>query len=294
MSKNKFQGVFTALVTPFYKGNVDFESLGRLVAQQRAGGVCGFVINGTTGESPTLEAEEIREIFGFVRDAVGLDFPIVLGVGTNNTTSTVAWAQMASEWKADGALAVVPYYNKPPQRGLFLHFKTVAENSDIPILLYNVPGRTVAGLELDTVVKLSKVPRIAGIKESTGNLDFMEKIKVQVAPDFALLSGDDATCVDFCFRGGHGVVSVCSHVIPKELVDLLSAAKSGQQDAVQKYKSYKELMDCLYQESNPIPVKNALQQMGILKSDELRLPLVSLDSSCIGAMTSCLKNLKKI
>lgn len=281
------------MVTPFIRGVVDFKSLEKLVAQQIQGGISGFVVNGTTAESPTLEAEEVKDIFNCVRGKAGSAFPIVLGIGTNSTRSTVAWAERATQWGAQAALAVVPYYNKPPQRGMYLHFKTVAENSGVPIVLYNVPSRTVAGLELETIAALSKLDRIVGIKESTGNISFMEEIRKATGPEFAILSGDDDSCVEFCLRGGDGVISVCSHVIPSELSEFISRAKGGDKNAAKEFDSFKSLMKNLYIEANPIPVKKALQLMGIISSEEMRLPLVSLNESYAGELLSCLKEIKK-
>ncbi len=276
MQTEIFKTTITALITPFLNQKVDYESLENLVKHQILNGVGGFVINGTTAESPTLEQEEVVQIFNFVRSLVGKDFPLVLGTGSNSTLKTIKDSKLAKELGADAALVVVPYYNKPPQRGLVKHFTAVAENVELPILLYNVPGRTITSLSMDSIIELSKVKNIIGIKEASGNIAFAQEIYAKCSKDFILLSGDDGTYVDFLGVGGTGVISVASHIMPLHFANW---TKNGRNNDSIEFSKYKNLIDLLFIEANPIPVKKALQFLGIIKSAELRLPLIELESA---------------
>lgn len=289
-----FQNVITALVTPFHRGEIDELSFVRLIHHQLENGVRGFVINGTTAESPTLREEEVKRLFEIAKGEVGKRGTFILGTGSNSTVKTIEDTKRAKTLGADAALVVVPYYNKPPQRGLAAHFKKVAEECDVPILLYNVPGRTVASLDATTVQGLAEVPKIIGIKEASGNLEMLAKLQTIPRQPFYLLSGDDESAVEFCFRGGHGVISVISHLIPKEFTELISKARKGDAAATQSYLAFKELLKWTYVEANPIPVKWALSQMGILRSPEMRLPLVELAQDHFEGFKICLKKLGKI
>ncbi len=271
-----FKSVITALITPFKKGEVDFTSLKRLVKHQLDDGIGGFVVNGTTAESPTLTSEERKNILNFVKAEVSGQVPIIMGTGSNSTAKTVEDSKQAQALKADAILVVVPYYNKPPQRGLVAHFKTVAESVSIPVILYNVPGRTITSLELNTIIDLSKISNIIGVKEASGNIAFATDIRKSCSPDFILLSGDDGTYVDFLKAGGDGVISVTSHVVAKEMLDWQKQVQLGK-DA-EDSKKYKTLFDELFCEANPIPLKMALYWQGIIDSPELRLPLCELAS----------------
>lgn len=258
-----FKGVTTALITPFKGGEIDFQSLGSLVDFQLKNGVQGFVINGTTAESPTLTAAEREKIFRFVKDRVPKNFPLIMGTGSNSTAKTIDESKEAEKFGADAILVVVPYYNKPPQRGLLEHFKAVADATNIPNILYNVPSRTITFLELETIKKLSEHPNIYGIKEATGNIELDQQIRKACGESFLLLSGDDGTYDQFMKAGGDGVISVASHVIPKAMLE-------------QRASENLDLIDMLFVEANPIPVKKALHLMGIIQSPECRLPLVTL------------------
>ncbi|MGZ3768407.1 MAG: 4-hydroxy-tetrahydrodipicolinate synthase [Bdellovibrio sp.] len=272
-----FKGTFTALVTPFKNDKVDFASLDRLLKQQLDGGVNGFVVNGTTAESPTLTSTEVAEIFKHVRNFCGEKIPLILGTGSNSTLKTVEDSRKAQEMGADAVLVVVPYYNKPPQRGLFEHFKTVASSIKIPTILYNVPGRTITSLAAETIQDLSKVPGIIGIKEASGKIDFAQEIIKACGKDFVLLSGDDGTYVEFLGVGGNGVISVASHVIPSQMVQWKKWVAENQiEKARADINRYVNLINLLFVEANPIPVKKALNLMGIIDSASLRLPLVEL------------------
>lgn len=262
----------TALITPFINNKVDYTSLEKLVQFQLTNGIGGFVINGTTAESPNLEWAEVSEIFHKVKSWVGSQIPLIVGTGSNSTKTTIEYSQKAQALGADAVLVVVPYYNKPPQRGLITHFQSVADAVTISVILYNVPSRTITSLSLESIVTLSKHKNIIGIKEASGDIELAQSIVRECSKDFILLSGDDATYPEFLMAGGQGVISVASHVIPKVFVDLL-------QDKIknQSYKNYLPLINLLFAEANPIPVKKALQLMGVIQTAELRLPLCELE-----------------
>jgi 4-hydroxy-tetrahydrodipicolinate synthase len=270
-------GILTALVTPFWSGEIDWESLRKLVRAQLDGGVQGLVVGGTTAESPTLSGDEKRKLFEFVKSEVASAVPLVMGTGSNSTAETVQATRAAKEWGAAAALVVVPYYNKPPQRGLVAHFRAVAQASDLPVILYNVPSRTITALSLESIVELSRVPGIVAIKEASGDLRFGQQIAQQT--QLLLSSGDDGSALALAGVGGRGVISVISHLIPREFTELFKLAVGG--DAVTAQRRFDEkyggLNSHLYCEANPIPVKYALWKMGILRSPELRLPLIELD-----------------
>lgn len=271
--RKDLSGVFTALITPFKNGDIDWASLKRLLKFQED--VTGFVVSGTTGESPTLTDDEKKKLFDFVRAETGK--PIIMGTGSNSTSDTIEATQAAAKWGADAALVVVPYYNKPPQRGLFQHFQKVSECSNLPVILYNVPGRTITKLELDTIKELSHLPNIVGIKEATGDIEFGGEIAKACGADFLVTSGDDGTFLDLVPRGGRGVISVASHIMPKQFSDWCKRARAGDASARKEFQKYEELNNYLYVEANPIPVKMALKLMGLIESAELRLPLVQLN-----------------
>lgn len=271
----KLKGVFTALVTPFQNGEVDYRSLENLVRYQLKDGVQGFVVHGTTGESPTVTLDEKEKIFSFIRNLVPKSFPLIVGTGTNSTAETIRNSKLAESWGADALLVVVPYYNKPPQQGLFEHFMAVANSVNVPILLYNVPGRTITTLELETIKKLSKHPQIVGIKEASGNVDFGEAIRRECGNEFILLSGDDGTYDDF-MKYGDGVISVASHLIPKAFLNRTAT-------------EHLDLINRLFCEANPIPVKMALQKMEVIQSAECRLPLVAMSDANTTKLIEILK-----
>ncbi len=288
----RFQGTYTALVTPFIGEAIDLKSLDRLLKQQLDAGIDGFVVNGTTAESPTLTAVEVEALFKHIRSFVGDKVKLIVGTGSNSTHKTVEDSKRAEQIGADGLLLVVPYYNKPPQRGLCAHFKSAAEAVKIPTLLYNVPGRTVATLSVESIAELSKVSNIVGIKEASGQIDFAKQIIAAVGSQFTMLSGDDGTYVEFLNAGGHGVISVATHIIPKQMVQWKMWVKENQiEKARSDIKKHEPLINLLFAEANPIPVKKALQLMGILDSASLRLPLVELTPDLTEKIKIEMKNL---
>lgn len=270
-----FQGAYTALVTPFLNGKIDFSSLEKLVEMQIKAGIHGFVVNGTTAESPTLSKEEALELLDFVKSKVAERVKIVFGSGTNNTATTIQLSQAAEKQGADGLLVVVPYYNKPPQSGLFLHFKAVAESTSLPVMLYNVPGRTITSLNLATISQLQEIKNIVAIKEATGDIDFGRQVILAASKEFVVSSGDDESCLALKRIGGQGVVSVCSHIMPTKMARWFSSETTDSD--FRDFSGAIELIRSLYITSNPIPVKAALQMMGVIASDEMRLPLCTLE-----------------
>ncbi len=291
-----FNGAITAVVTPFKRGDFDRPSFVKLLHQQMAQNIDGVVINGTTGESPNLKLDEIKTMYDIARaEARGTGLKVIVGTGSNSTQKTCELSQLVSAWAPEALLVVVPYYNRPPQRGMVQHFQAVAQAASVPIILYNVPSRTVANLDPQSVIELSHHKNICGIKDATGDMRILQEIINGVPSDFCLLSGDDASCVEFVYGGGDGVISVSSHLIGREMKDAMARAKSGEAAASSSYRlQYQEFMRLLYIEANPIPVKMALHWSGILESPELRLPLVALDKKFHGEFKACLKNLKKL
>nr|BFD61362.1 4-hydroxy-tetrahydrodipicolinate synthase [Bdellovibrio sp. HM001] len=272
-----FKGTFTALITPFKNGKIDFASLDKLVKHQLQNGIDGFVVNGTTAESPTLTGQEKAELLQHLRSVCGNSVPLIMGTGSNSTAQTIEDSRKAEELGADAILVVVPYYNKPPQRGLYEHFKAVASSVKIPTILYNVPGRTITSLSAETTRDLSKVAGVIGIKDATGKIDVAKELIAACGKDFVMLSGDDGTYVEFLGVGGHGVISVATHVIPAQMVQWKKWVTEG---AIEKARAdiakYNDLINLLFVEANPIPVKKAVQLLGLIESAELRLPLVEL------------------
>ncbi len=274
-----FKGVFTALITPFMNGDIDWESLAQLIDLQLKGNIQGLVVCGTTGESATLTEEEQFKILDFVCDRVANKIPILFGSGTNNTSKTIELSKKACERDIAGVLVVVPYYNKPTQQGLIAHFSAVADNVNKPVVLYNVPGRTVTSLAPESVVTLAQHPNIVGIKEADADLNNFSKYKHRIPDDFSLLSGDDESCINFCLLGGHGVISVCSHVAPQKMVEWVTRALEKEESVRDEFRQQQRWISSLYISSNPVPVKYALSKRSIIGGDEVRLPLVTMDDT---------------
>ena len=285
-------GSLVAIVTPMAKGgSLDLPALSRLIDFHVANGTSGVVVVGTTGESPTVDVDEhCHLIKTAVAEARGR-IPIVAGTGANSTAEAIVLTEFAKEAGAHSALSVVPYYNKPTQEGLYQHFRAIAEKVDLPLLLYNVPGRTVADLSNDTILRLAEIPGIVGIKDATADLGRGSEILKGLAakrPDFAVYSGDDITGLPLMLMGGHGVISVTANVAPKLMAELCRAALSGDvATARARNDRLLGLHRALFVEANPIPVKWALSQMGLIEN-ELRLPMVPLSSRYYEAVRNAL------
>ena len=268
------KGSLVALVTPFDDHNrVDYAALKRLIDFHAAEGSDGLVIAGTTGESATLATEEHIELIGRAVEISAGRLPIIAGTGSNSTAQTVNLSIAVRDTGIDGYLVVVPYYNKPVQEGLYRHFSAVADAVDKPVTLYNVPGRTVADLLPETVARLAEHENIVAIKEATGDIDRLRDIQAVVPADFRLLSGDDFTVLPFIEQGGHGVVTVSGNVAPAKMAELCRLASAGEHDAAKAIDDrLQPLNTALFVESNPIPVKWAVSQMGLI-APHIRLPL---------------------
>ncbi len=275
------QGSMVALVTPMaLDGAVDYPALRGLVDFHIAQGTDAIVAVGTTGESATLDEDEHCEVIAVVVERAAGRVPVVAGTGANATREAITLTRRAKEVGADACLLVTPYYNKPTQEGLYRHFRTVAESVDIPQILYNVPGRTACDMLPATVARLAHVSNIVGIKEATGKLERVDELRDSCGPAFALYSGDDATACEFCLRGGHGVISVTANVAPRAMHELCAAALAGRrQDATAIDARLAGLHRELFIESNPIPVKWALCEMGLIPPG-IRLPLTWLSPEC--------------
>ncbi|MCL2799038.1 MAG: 4-hydroxy-tetrahydrodipicolinate synthase [Endomicrobia bacterium] len=274
-----FHGVYTALITPFKNDKIDFDALGAIIENQKKYGVDGLVPCGSTGESTTLSYEEHEAVIEFAVKAVKGKMKVLAGTGSNSTDEAIHFTSFAKKIGCDGALIVSPYYNKPTQKGLYLHFKQIADSVDIPIVLYNIAGRTAVNIETATVAKLCKdCKNIIGVKEASGSLDQMSAVKSAVA-EIELISGDDALTLPLLSIGGCGVISVLSNIVPQEVISLERAFKSGNIKEAQRI-HYKllPLIKAMFIETNPIPVKTAAAMLGMC-GPELRLPMCEMDEA---------------
>ena len=274
-------GSMVALVTPMNaQGDLDWESLTKLVDFHLQEGTDAIVAVGTTGESATLDVAEHVEVIRRVVDQVNGRIPVIAGTGGNSTRESVELTSAAKQAGADACLLVTPYYNKPTQEGLYLHFRHIAESVAIPQILYNVPGRTVCDMLPATVARLSKISNIIGIKEATGDLQRAREVIGMVDKDFLVYSGDDATAVELILLGGKGNISVTANVAPRAVSDLCAAAMRGEAAAARAINDHlMPLHKALFLESNPIPVKWALHEMGMIP-EGIRLPLTWLSQNC--------------
>lgn len=290
-----FRGSLVALVTPMERdGSVDLKALDRLIEFHIDAGTDGIVAVGTTGESATLDEAEHCDVIRHTVERVKGRIPVIAGTGANSTTEAIHLTRKAKEAGADACLLVTPYYNKPTQEGLYLHYKAVAEAVEIPQILYNVPGRTACDMLPETIARLSKVPNIIGVKEATGDLERAREILKLCGPHFLLYSGDDATACEFCLLGGHGVISVTANVAPKSMHELCVAASGGDHTLAHAIDApLRGLHRDLFIESNPIPVKWALWEMGLIQ-DAIRLPLTWLSPSCHNTVREALRLAKVI
>jgi len=273
-------GTFTALVTPFKSNDeIDFDALKKIIIKQVLNKIDGLVPCGTTGESPTLTHNEHREVIAKTIEwakEINSKITVIAGTGSNSTQEAIDLTRSAADDGADYALVVNPYYNKPTQAGLFAHFMKIADSSKIPLILYNIPGRTSISLSIDTISKLAKHPRIAGIKEATGDLGFMAEVILNTPDDFVLLSGDDNLLLPVLSIGGKGVISVLSNLLPLKVGNVTRYYLNGNlEDAKKTYYDLLPLMKAMFFETNPIPVKAALSIRGEIEN-VLRLPMSRL------------------
>ena len=275
-----FRATFTALVTPFRNGGIDAAAFEKLIESQIAAGIRGVVAVGTTGESPTLSHEERQELIGLAVATAKKRCQVLAGTGSNATQHAVADTKMAEKLGADGALLVAPYYNKPSQEGLFRHFKTIADATALPIMLYNIPGRCGVDIVSDTVTRLAKECRnIVTIKEASGSVERVSELRVRLPESFTTLSGDDSLTLPFMSVGAVGVVSVASNLFPAEVCALVRAYECGDAKlALNLHRKMFPLFKDLFIEPNPVPVKTALSWRGAM-SGEVRLPLCEMNEA---------------
>jgi 4-hydroxy-tetrahydrodipicolinate synthase len=292
-----FRGTFTAITTPFTPdaSAIDYARLDAQIAFQARGGVQGIVVSGTTGESPTLEHDEYRELLArAVASGHAHGLIVIAGTGSNSTAHAVAMQRLAAQAGADGGLSVNPYYNKPTQEGLYRHFMAVADASDLPVMLYNIPGRSAGGLTLETIKRLAAHPNIRAIKDAVGSVDFTAETCAQV-PELAVLSGDDPLTLPMIAVGAVGVVSVLSNLVPDRTVALvraaLEASPAGAETAREIHRELLPLMKALFTETNPIPLKAAMKLLG-RDSGSLRLPMTPAGPATVERLRHALTNME--
>lgn len=274
-----FKGVFTALLTPFNNGELDEVSFRSFIDFQIESGIHGLVPVGTTGESPTVSHDEHKLAVEICIDQANKKVPVIAGTGSNNTAEAIELTNHACEKGADAALVVTPYYNKPNQEGLYAHYKAIAENSDIPILIYNIPGRSIVDMNLETMNRLFQIKNIIGVKDATSDISRVFKYKSIIGDSFNQLSGEDATTLAYMNYGGHGSISVTSNIAPKLCSDFMNLCLAGKFDEASKINDrLMKLHECLFIEPSPGPVKYAAEKLGLMSS-ELRLPLVEISKN---------------
>jgi len=289
-----FSGSYVALVTPFKNNRVDGGKLKELVEFHVKKGTSGIVPCGTTGESATLSHEEHRLVIETVVKAANGRLKVIAGTGSNNTTEAIELTRFAKEVEADGCLVITPYYNKPTPNGLYLHFKEVAEAVNIPMVMYNVPGRTGVNMLPSTVAKLAKIENIVGLKEASGNITQVSEIVMHCGEDFDVLSGDDAMTFPIMAVGGKGVISVAANIVPEEMAALVETFEKGDIKKARKmHLEMLPLFNAMFYETNPIPVKTAMNLMGMI-SDEIRLPLCKMSEENLAKLKATLKEYKLI
>ena len=286
-----FTGTYTAIVTPFKNGRIDEAAFERLIKIQIKAGVDGIVPVGTTGESPTVDNEEHLHIIALAIKYAAGKIKVIAGTGANATAEAIHLTREAEKLGADGSLQVAPYYNKPSQEGLFQHFREIAKNTKLPILLYSVPGRCGVEIGVDTVKRLGEsCKNIVGIKEAGGSCDRVSQLRAALGSRFVILSGDDSLTVPFMSVGAQGVISVASNVIPREVVQMVRAYLSGDaKKSLQLHEKYYPMFKDLFIETNPVPVKAALAMMGQI-AEEYRLPLVPMAAKNREVLKATLKN----
>jgi 4-hydroxy-tetrahydrodipicolinate synthase len=279
-----FSGAFTALVTPFRNGEVDVEALEGMVEFQIQNGIHGLVPCGTTGETPAMSESEDRLVIETVVRVANGRVPVIAGTGSNSTDMAIKYTKMAEEVGADGSLQVSPYYNKPTQEGLYRHFAAVAESTDLPIILYNIPGRTSVTIDAETTARLAEIPNIVGTKEATLSMNMAMDVMNLCGEGFDVLSGDDPVTLPLMSLGGRGVISVASNVAPAAVSDMVNALLKGNWERGRElHYELLPLFRALFVETNPIPVKTAASILGLC-SDEMRMPMIPLQGENLNTL----------
>ena len=275
----RLRGSITALITPFRGGRVDLKAFEAFLQRQIAEGTHGLVPCGTTGESPTLSDEEFAAVVGAAVKVARSRVPVIAGTGSNSTSHAIELTQLAQKLGADAALVVTPYYNKPTQEGLYLHYRAIAEATRLPILIYNIPGRSVVDMSVDTMARLAKIANIVGVKDATANLTRVTQQRAACGPDFVQISGEDGTALGFNAHGGVGCISVTSNIAPHLCSEFQEACLKGDYAAARELQDrLMPLHDVLFCETSPVPVKYAASLLGICE-EECRLPLAPLSET---------------
>ena len=289
MKKEIFRGAGVAIITPFTETGVNYNELGRIIEDQIAGGTDAIVITGTTGESATMTDAEHREAIRYTVEKVGGRIPVVAGTGSNETSYAIELSQYAEKVGADALLLVTPYYNKCTQNGLVAHYTKIADSVSIPAILYNVPSRTGVGIKTETYAKLSQHPRIVGVKEASGDLSAILRLRAATGDDFAVYSGNDDQIVPILSLGGSGVISVLSNVAPRVAHDICQHYFDGDVRTAAKMQiDYTDLIDALFCEVNPIPVKMAMRRLGY-DAGPLRMPLSEMEPAHVAQLDAALR-----
>ncbi len=287
----ELKGAMTAIVTPFKGGKVDEEAFRKLIRRQIEAGIDGLVPCGTTGEAATMELDEYEKVIGIAVEECKGKVPVLAGAGTNNTKKVIELANIAKGAGADAILSVAPYYNKPTQEGLYLHYKTIAEKCDLPLVLYNVPGRTSVNILPKTVIRLSEIDNIVGIKEASGSLNQVSEIIEGAKEGFSVISGDDFLTLPMMAIGGTGVISVTANVVPELVARQYDAFVEGNlEEAKNLHHKLFKLHLAMFYETNPIPVKTALAMMGLIE-EEFKLPLCKMSDENKERLREVLKSM---
>jgi 4-hydroxy-tetrahydrodipicolinate synthase len=287
-----FSGSLVPIITPFKGGKVDRDGLERIVEFVLAGDSDGVIPCGTTGESATLSHEEHEQVIRWTIEIVRKRVPVIAGTGSNSTGEAIALTKSAEKAGADGALLISPYYNKPTQEGIFQHYKAIAEASRLPLIIYNIPGRTGSRIEPATLARLAKVPGVAGVKEATGSIDTTIDIIDQAGPGLAVFSGEDLLNFPILAAGGKGLISAVANVVPKPLADMAHAAREHRWDDARRiHFELLALVKVLFIETNPIPVKTACSLIGLC-SAEMRLPLTPMSDANLAKLKQVLSDYK--
>lgn len=291
----RYSGAFTALITPLRNGEVDEQSLVDLINFQIDQGINGLVPCGTTGESATLSFKEHKRVIELTVKTVAGRVPVIAGAGANNTLEAIELTESAKESGADAVLSVAPYYNKPSQEGIYQHFKAITDAVDIPIFLYNVPGRTVVNIQPETVARLAQIKNVIGIKEACGNLAQITDVLRLCPKDFVLMSGDDFTAMPTVFVGGKGVISVISNLAPKATAELMKASLENDVDKARElHYAYYPLMKLMFRNPSPAPAKRGLKMMGRIQDDEVRLPITPAEADTTEQLKAVLSELSML
>lgn len=289
MSRSRFRGSITALITPFKNGALDLDAYRRLIDWQIEEGTQGLVPVGTTGESPTLSHAEHDEVIEVCIEAAAGRVPVIAGTGSNSTEEAIRLTQHAKKVGADAALVVTPYYNKPSQEGLYLHFKAINDAVDLPVIIYNIPPRSVVDMSVETMTRLAELPNIIGVKDATANLARVSQQRMAMGPEFIQLSGEDGTALAFNAHGGVGCISVTANVAPKLCAEFHSVCLNGDyKRALEIQDKLMPLHEALFVESNPGPVKYAAERLGLC-SRETRLPLAPVTDTTQRRVDDALK-----